>query len=93
LPDNAIAMIENNEVRKYSVVRIADEIVVDLLGKACGIDFAEAIKEVDTMTIDGVKIPVASKELLIKMKDTIRPSDKMDVDFLRMQILENEKNK
>jgi hypothetical protein len=30
LPDNAIALIADDEVEKYQVVRIADEIVVDL---------------------------------------------------------------
>ena len=42
LPDNAISLIEDNEIKKYSVVRIADEIVIDLMEKACGIDFLEA---------------------------------------------------
>ncbi|MGZ5446025.1 MAG: hypothetical protein ACXW5U_22930 [Thermoanaerobaculia bacterium] len=31
LPDNAISLIADDEVDKYKVVRIADEIVVDLL--------------------------------------------------------------
>jgi hypothetical protein len=38
LPDNAIALIADDEIEKYQVVRIADEIVVDLLKTACGID-------------------------------------------------------
>ncbi len=35
LPDNAIALIAGDEIEKYQVVRIADEIVVDLLKTAC----------------------------------------------------------
>lgn len=46
LPDNAIALIKDDEVEKYSVIRIADEFVVDLMAKACGIDYTEAVKEV-----------------------------------------------
>jgi hypothetical protein len=42
LPDNAIALIADDEVEKYQVVRIADEIVVDLLKNACGVDYARA---------------------------------------------------
>ena len=40
----------------------------------------------------GVEIPVASKRVLIRMKDTIRESDAMDVRFLHMRIEEDEKN-
>jgi hypothetical protein len=42
LPDNAVALIADDEVEKYQVVRIADEIVVDLLKNACGVDYARA---------------------------------------------------
>lgn len=90
LPDNAIAAIKEDEVKKYSVVRIADEVVVDLLAKACGITFDQAKNEIEYQVVDNVKIPVASRKLLIKTKDTMRPGDKMDVDFLKA-ILEEEK--
>jgi hypothetical protein len=42
LPDNAVALIADDEVEKYQVVRIADEIVVDLLKNACGVDYSRA---------------------------------------------------
>lgn len=86
LEDNAIALIADDEVSKYQVVRIADEVVVDLMAKACGIDYEHAKEGIVWMEIEGVKIPVASKEWLIRMKDTIRPSDHMDVAFLRRQL-------
>ena len=35
LPDNAAALLTDDELAAYQVVRIADEIVVDLLGQAC----------------------------------------------------------
>ncbi len=92
LPDNAIALIEDDEVQKYQVVRVADEFVVDLMARACGIDYFDAEKETEWIEIEGVKIPIPTKELLIRMKDTVRPSDKMDVDFLRNKI-EVEKEK
>ena len=31
LPDNAVSQVEDGDVRRYSVVRVADEIVVDLM--------------------------------------------------------------
>lgn len=38
------------------------------------------------MTIEGVSIPVAGKELLIATKQTVRPSDAADVQFLRLRM-------
>lgn len=82
LPDNAIALIDDHDVQNYIVVRIGDEYVVDLMAQACGITYDEAKNSIEWREIDGVKIPIVSKEMLIKMKDTYRPSDKADVLFL-----------
>jgi hypothetical protein len=87
LPDNAAALLAEDEVKKYRVVRVADEIVVDLMAAACGIDYAEGTREgVERFEIAGVSIPVATKPMLIRMKDTFRPSDHADVEFLRMRL-------
>jgi hypothetical protein len=86
LPDNAVSLIADDEVSKYEVVRVADEVVVDLMAKACGIDYDKAKDGVVWMDVEGVRIPVAGREWLIRMKDTIRPSDQVDVNFLRFLI-------
>ena len=92
LPDNAAALLADDEMLRYPVVRVADEIVVDLLRAACGIAYSEAIEsEVDRVKVQDVEIPVAGKHLLIRMKDTVRESDAVDVRFLRMRIEEEEK--
>ncbi len=89
LPDNAAALVGDGEVGKYPVVRVADEIIVDLMHKACGIDYAAAVESgVEAIVIEGVEITLASKELLIRTKQTVRESDVMDVNFLRMRIVE-----
>ncbi len=89
LPDNAVSEIEENEMQKYTVVRIADEIVVDLMAKAGEFDYSKASAFIEIRHLEGVKIPLASKQLLIKMKEaTVRPSDKMDVDYLKAVIEE-----
>jgi hypothetical protein len=36
----------------------------------------------------GVRIPLATKELLVRMKDTVRESDRADVRFLNLLIEE-----
>lgn len=87
LPDNAVALIADDEVEKYQVVRIADEIVVDLLKDACGVDYARASRGgIEIKVVEGVPIPVARKELLIETKQTVRPSDAADVQFLHLRI-------
>jgi hypothetical protein len=87
LPDNAVALIADDEVEKYQVVRIADEIVVDLLKNACGVDYSRAARGgIEIKVIGGVEIPVGTKELLIDTKQTVRPSDATDVHFLRLRI-------
>jgi len=92
LPDNAIALIADDEVERYQVVRVADEIVVDLMQSACGIRYDEASERIDTIMIHDVPIPVAGKELLIQTKQTDRPSDAADVQFLRLRIAEENEN-
>lgn len=92
LPDNAAALLADDEVLRYPVVRVADEIVVDLLAAACGVTYEEAVRTgSEVFRIQGVEIPVATKEMLIRMKDTVRESDAMDVRFLRLRIEEGER--
>jgi len=84
LPDGCVRELEPGEVEKYTVVRVADEILVDLMAKASGIDYAEASKSVVVHEIDGVPIPFASPELLWRMKCRAgREKDRGDIEFLR----------
>src|SRR5690606_27049690 len=59
LPDRAVRELEPGEVAKYTVVRVADEIVVDLMASASGIGYAEAKDSLVLRNIDGVEIPFA----------------------------------
>jgi len=60
LPDKAVLQLEPGEVEKYTVVRVADEIVVDLMKSASGIDYEEASKDIVIRHVQGVPIPFAS---------------------------------
>jgi hypothetical protein len=82
LPDDAARDLGLGDPQRYTVVRIADEIVVDLLTHACGIDFGSASRSVDVVEIAGVAIPFASPELLLRMKQTVRDKDRLDRAFL-----------
>lgn len=89
LPDNAAALLADDDLERYPVVRVADEVVIDLMRSACGIGLAQALSEgLEEFTLESVPIPVASKPLLIRMKDTVRPSDAADVQALRLRIEE-----
>jgi hypothetical protein len=82
LADNAAAEVADDDVRRHVVVRVADEVVVDLMGRACGVSYAEAARDAETLERDGVRIPVASPSTLIRTKETRRPQDAIDRAFL-----------
>jgi hypothetical protein len=84
LPDGCVRELDPGDVSKYTVVRVADEIMVDLMASASGIDYAEASKSMVIHEIDGVKIPFASPELLYRMKvRSGREKDRGDIFFLK----------
>ena len=89
LPDNAVRELQPGELQKYNVIRIGDEILVDLLRSAGGIEYAEAAKDVVVREVDGVPIPFASPQLLWRMKVvTRRDKDAGDLFFLRQWFAE-----
>ncbi len=89
LPDNAVRELRSGELQQYNVIRVADEIVVDLMRSAGGIDYAEAAKDLLIREVDGVPIPFASPRLLWRMKAvTHRERDAPDLLFLRQWFAE-----
>ena len=73
LPDNAARELTPCELQKYCVIRVADEIVVDLMKTAGGIDYEEASRDIVMREIGGVPIPFASPRLLRRMKAVTQP--------------------
>jgi hypothetical protein len=89
LPDKAVRELQPGELQQYNVIRVGDEILVDLMVSAGGIDYAEAVKDIVTREIDGVPIPFASPRLLWRMKVvTHREKDAGDLVFLRQWFAE-----
>ena len=82
LPDQAVREMTADDLEKYVVVRVADEIVVDLMKSACGIAYPEASQMTGAVEIAGVLIPFASARLLWLTKNTYRDKDKVDRAFL-----------
>ncbi len=90
LPDNAVRELQPGELQQYNVIRMADEILVNLMCSAGGIDYAEAAKDVVVRELEGVPIPFASPRLLWRMKAvTHREKDAADLVFLRYWFQEN----
>lgn len=84
LPDQAARDLQPGELQAYAVIRVADEVVVDLMRSAGGIEYAEAVADTVIHDVDGVSIPFASPRLLWRMKAvTHREKDAPDLLFLR----------
>lgn len=87
LPDNAVREVNPDDVEKYEVVRVADEITIDLLKKACDVTYDNA--GIEYFEFKGVSIPIADISTMIGTKQGIRPKDKGDMAFL-LTVLEEE---
>jgi hypothetical protein len=86
LPDKAVREVRESDLNEYVVVRVADEIAIDLMLNACGIDFKTAESKIEWADYRGVKIPFASAPLLLKLKQTYREKDASDRQFLAAKI-------
>jgi len=83
LADNAAAEVADTDVRDHVVVRVADEVIVDLMGRACGLTYADVIADAEFVELGDVRVPIASPATLIRTKDTYRPQDAIDRGFLQ----------
>ncbi len=88
MPDGMAREITPGEVGRYGVVRIGDEVMVDLMKSGCGITYSDAIQNAVWRELDGVRIPFASKSTLWKMKQTMREKDIPDRLFLAQTLAE-----
>ena len=82
LADNAVFELEPTDIENYTVVRVADEVVVDLLGSACGLTLADLEDQVQLGDIAGTPVRYLSAAALIRTKQTVRPKDADDCLFL-----------
>jgi hypothetical protein len=86
LPDKAVREVKENDLDEYTVVRVADEIVVDLMLAACGVTYDDAANEIEMREVQGVAIPFASAKLLLRTKQTYRERDIPDRIFLEEKL-------
>ncbi|MDX6612533.1 MAG: hypothetical protein QOD75_1719 [Blastocatellia bacterium] len=89
LPDKAVREMNSSDLDRFLVVRVADEIVVDLMLSAGGLTYDDAKDGIEFHTIQGIPIPFASAKLLLRTKQTYREKDLMDRRFLENKIKED----
>jgi hypothetical protein len=87
LPDKAVRELGPDEdFSSWVVVRINDEITVDIMTEASGIQFEEAADEIEWDERSGVRIPFASAKLMLRFKQgSVREKDVMDRKFLEQR--------
>lgn len=88
LPDKAVRLVEQGDLENYVVVRVADEVVVNLMLAACGLRYEDAARSIVRVDVDGVTIPIPAAEVLLRMKQTHRERDFEDRLFLQDLIRE-----
>jgi predicted nucleotidyltransferase len=82
LEDDAAREIDPDDLQKYRVVRVADEVMVDLLAVACEVTWSEASVSALRMDLQGTPVIYADVATLIRTKRTVRPSDAADRAWL-----------
>ena len=90
LPDKAVRELAKDDLAQWIVVRVNDDITVDLMTEACGIDYEAARDGIELVDMAGVIIPFAGAELMLKMKQGARAKDAEDRSFLQ-QLLKSRK--
>lgn len=75
--------ITPNDFIENVVVKISDEVEVDVSTQAWKVRYADAVGSAQTVEIDGVRIPFLSIETLIESKETFREIDHWDAAQLR----------
>ncbi len=83
LPDKAVRELAKDDLAHWVVVRVNDDITVDLMTEACGITYEAARDGIERVEVQGVPIPFAGAELMLKMKQGSREKDATDRSFLQ----------
>lgn len=83
LADGAARELTPNDFKENLVIKIADEVEVDVSTQAWTISYAEAAPNALSKDVEGVMIPFLSVPDLIRSKQTHRDQDRVDVEMLR----------
>ena len=78
LPDQAAKDLELEWFSEGENIRLADEIVVDIMFNACGQTYESLKNHIEQVDLDGLQINTLDLEGLLKTKQTVREKDIAD---------------
>ena len=64
--DKAVRELGTDDLARWVVVRVNDDITVDLMTEACGVTYEDARDGIELVEMQGVSIPFAGAELMLK---------------------------
>jgi recombinational DNA repair protein RecR len=88
MEEGAARELTVEDLRDNVVVKVADEVEVDISKSAWKVSYADAIADAESLEIDGVRIPFVSLKFLILSKETYRDVDLGDLIRLRKLLSE-----
>ena len=91
LEDGAAHELTPKDILENVVVKIADEVEVDVSTHAWKVTYADAIGSASETVVDGVRVPFLSVDWLIASKETYREKDAWDRS--RLLELKNQQKK
>lgn len=83
MEDHAAAELTPADIRDHVVVKVADEVEVDVSRRAWSVSYAEAAGGAFIVSAEGVDVPVIGLPDLIRSKQTCRERDAADLAFLK----------
>jgi len=96
--DELVKEISLEDINRYAVIRYGtpEGFYIDIIGRIGEIaDYKSLSKDIEFYEFLGVRIPVCGLKSLIKIKETVRPKNKIDIEFLKeklRKITESKKN-
>ena len=86
LPDRAIRDLGDEDIAKWVVVRVGDDITIGLMSEACGVRCEDAAGGIEAEGINGLPIAFAEAKLMLKMKQSPREKDTVDRNLFQQLI-------
>jgi hypothetical protein len=92
MEDGAAAELTPADLKENVVVKVADEVEVDISRRAWKVSYPEAAASALTVEVEGITVPYASLDILMASKETYREQDRADLARLRDLALRKQKH-
>lgn len=78
MQDGAARELTPSDLIENVVVKVADEVEVDVSIKAGKVTYSDALAEAREVVVDGISVPFLGLDALIASKETYREQDALD---------------